>query len=158
MQIDRSHAPGCYGSGFLYVATSAECRPCQFREACGPEAADRRQAIFAAHGVDDPELTRKAPRLNDKAAAIVAETDAEAALVALRAGRNPFKAVRFVAVAAHLLIKVDRPIERDTFKVALMRALEWSKSTAETHARTAIQVLVALGAAEVAEGKIRRTW
>jgi hypothetical protein len=73
----------------------------------------------------------------------------------MKRGENPFvgrKGFGFMAVACHLVIRLKRPVTREIISYALMKRNNWTKGTADAHARMAIQALEHVGAIKNTDG------
>lgn len=167
-------SPGCFGSAIAFVEESAICSNCPFSVTCKPLHVENLARLRTEMGI--PNVTGPKPRpassdpavdpatacLPRKVAELVKrlcglETDIGEAL---RVGINPFvNQSGFLQITAHLLINMGQPVSRNVFSEAFQRKLNWSKGTADAHARMICQALTHIGAiTEIAEGaSIRRS-
>lgn len=68
-------------------------------------------------------------------------------------GVNPFdKTMPYMMIAAHLLLRLKKPVDCGTLTTALMTKFNWSKPMAEERARMAFVALLHVGAITTVEG------
>ncbi len=168
---DQPHAPGCFGSALCFQAGSPECSSCPFQGACQPAAQRRTQELRTLLG-----LALKEPRLKKPIMPPVAPDAAQRTLPkkveellgrieragirvtdSLNAGLNPFaKGPTFLKMACHLLLRMPEGFTRQQLQQGLMTKLAWTQATANAHATQACQLLIAVGAAKLINGKLVR--
>jgi hypothetical protein len=125
----------------------------KLREACGIKKVERRKKV-TADPAQEGGLTvpKKTLELVDKF-----EQAGLSVTTALAEGKNPFAqtAMHFMTIASHLLLRLNRPLRQADLCMALQTKLHWTKGTADSHARMAIQALEYVGAVRVTEGGVR---
>ena len=165
--IDESQAPGCYGSALTYDMGSAECSQCMFAGQCGPKSAERMK--YLREKLNLP-MAREKPKpvlapvarptemtLPKKVEALLDRLERAGIRVteALAKRENPQGMPAFLRVACHLLLHLKDGIDTPTLAMALAKKLDWQPGTAAAHAIQARQALIALGAAEEHNGRLR---
>jgi hypothetical protein len=160
----------------MYEASARECAACPFASACGPLAQKDLATLRAELGIVPPTavtkatLTRKAlaatgllanPAMPKKVAAHIERLDRLGIKVtpALAEGKNPFagKKPLFLRIACHLLLTAKDGFTRDQLVMCFTHKLLHTPDTAQAHAKQAVQILEALGAARELNGKIEMT-
>ena len=165
--IDESQAPGCYGSALTYDMGSAECSQCMFAAQCGPKSAERMKYLREklnlpmskekAKPIMAPVARPMEMAMPKKVLELLERIERAGIRVteALSKGQNPFMKPAFLRVTCHLLLHLKDGIDTPTLAMALAKKLEWQPGTASAHAIQARQALIALGAAEEINGKLR---
>lgn len=160
-------APGCFGSALTYREGDMVCRRCPFAKACGDEhlvamerlrerlgivvKPRRKKPVEAKEEIADPSRLA----LPNKVQKLLERLDKEAfdVVAKLRRGENPFlTTLPFMAVACHLLIKLDGPLSQTLLAAAMVKKLGWKDVTASAHARMALQALEHVGAITLTDG------
>ncbi|AMB48375.1 hypothetical protein [Methylobacterium sp. AMS5] len=174
---DIALAPGCYGFALSFKEGSPECSTCPFAGRCQAIGAEQLARRRAELGIVAPVKRTRTP--SPAPAPVAAATAAPGALTsempkkvaellariermgikvteALAEGRNPFAGTKigFLAVACHLMMKLDQGVERALLIKAFQQKLNWSEGTAAAHATQAFQALEALGAASNSNGRL----
>lgn len=163
-------APGCYGSALAFDGESPVCQSCKFAQTCKVLHMENLAELRNRMGV-------KSKRANAKPV-VQQPTSAPAALTVPKKvqeivdklerakirvtegfaeGRNPFMALQganFLKIAGHLLLKMDRPLDRQTLSFAYQQKLDFTEGTADSHARMAMQALIHIGAVHNIDGLI----
>ena len=165
--IDETQAPGCYGSALTFDVGSAECSQCMFAVQCGPKSEARMRYLREKLNLPMPKTKAKPPvaaqarpvemSLPKKVVDLLERIERAGIRVteSLSQGHNPFTKPMFLRVACHLLLHLPDGIDMPTLTRALAKKLEWQEATAAAHAIQARQALIALGAAEEHNGKLR---
>lgn len=161
-------APGCFGSALTYREGDMVCGRCPFASDCEGEhiaALTRlrqklgievkpspiRRSAKPQRAIDDPTLAT----VPVKVRALLQKLDGMSLdiVAKMQRGENPFlKVMPFMAIAAHLLIKAQRPLGQKTLAAALAMKLGWKEGTADAHARMALQALEHVGAIILIDG------
>jgi hypothetical protein len=175
---DLDLAPGCFGLAMTYKEGTRECSACPFASACEPLALENLAIIRAELGVVVPP-----PKPVAKVALVerVARRTAEQLVTevpkkvqahldrferlgikftpALARGENPVAQGQsaFMRIACHLLLKAKEGFSRDMLVQAFVMSLKHTNDTAQAHAKQAVQILEAVGAAKELNGKITLT-
>lgn len=163
-----SFAPGCFGSAMGFDDTAPICVVCTFREQCKPMHEINLAKLREACGIKKVQKRKKQPTADPveegltvpkKTLELVDKFEHAGLSVTtdLTAGKNPFAktAMHFMTIAAHLLLRLDRPLRQSDLVMALQTKLHWTKGTADSHARMAFQALEYIGAINVTEGGAR---
>lgn len=154
-------SPGCFGSALAYQKGSVVCAKCPFESDCAGLHTQNLAALREKLGISPKTTpTRRAEvAVPKKVQEIVARINAAGINVreSLRNGQNPFpQNMMVLRIAAHALLKMKQPVDRDFLAACIMNRLKWSEETADAQARIAVQTLAHLGAVEV-DGKLVRT-
>jgi hypothetical protein len=170
--IIPSFAPGCFGSALAFEEAAPVCSVCKFAEACRPLHESNLMILRERVGVkgkgnknaknplvvDKPAAAPAELTLPKKVQALVEKLDNSSLFVTekLKRGENPFSqpGMSFMKIAAHLLLKMTKPLDRPTLAYAFTAKLGWTDGTADSHARMAIQALTHIGAVENVDGLI----
>lgn len=166
--IDETQAPGCYGSALTYDMGSAECSQCMFAAQCGPKSAERMRYIREKLNLPERKTTRRQvvtpakPQpvemsLPKKVVELLDRIDRAGIKVTERLKRreNPFVTPRFMKIACQVLLLYPQGISLAALIEIYVRKLGWNKKTAAAHAVQARHALIALGAAEEHNDKLR---
>lgn len=165
-------APGCFGSALIF-RDDMVCNSCQFMQQCKPVheqtlAALRQELgikppVERVKSVQDPEVVKAGERYPErltlpvKVQKLLHKLDNTNFNIvgSMQMGQNPFvgdKSLGFMAIAAHLIMKLERPVSQRLIANAMMRRNDWTQGTADAHARMAIQALEHVGAIKNTEG------
>ena len=168
-------APGCFGSAMTFSKELAECQACPFAAKCEVQHLERRAALQIKFGVTPKvrvartafAMTGGAPAhalvdgLPKKVGDLLARIERHGIHVTttLAAGKNPFpaepKGFSFLRTTVWLLSRMGpRGVDRQLLMECFMKKEEWSQNTAAAHVTQAIQVLQALGVAELNNGHL----
>jgi hypothetical protein len=162
-------APGCFGSALAFDENAPVCSVCTFKDQCGPvhelnlialrEKLGIRVKKRAPNRKEEPSAhPSPAMMLAKKTQALVERIERSKIRVTegFREGRNPFDnaGMQFMRIASHLLLKLKQPMSREVLAMALETKLNWSKGTADSHARMAMQALAYIGAVDVIDGAV----
>jgi hypothetical protein len=162
-------SPGCFGSAVAFKKDDTVCRGCKFAQLCEPAHLNAQKALRDRYGIKTTQevLTDRAKARAEEKALREASRDAAALVLPkktqelidrldrgsydvkgkLSRGENPFGAsMRFMQMAAHILLRMPGDITRATIASAYVRKFEWQQGTADAHARMAIQALEHVGA------------
>lgn len=171
---DLSLAPGCFGLAMTYRDDARECGACPFASACAPLAAENLAILRAELGIKEPAPKPAKPAKPISKVAIAAtlanpaipkkvltqldraERNGIVIMAALARGENPFKGKKpaFLNIACHLLLRIKAGISREVLVQCFEQKLGHSHLTAVSHAKQAVQVLEAVGAAQELNGLI----
>jgi hypothetical protein len=161
-----AHSPGCFGSALAFESTAPVCTVCKFASECKPLHLENLEALRVALGVTTKvkavakkaEVQGEGLTMPVKTQALIDKlNDGDFKITeSLRAGKNPFEGVgmAFMRVVAHLLLRAQAPIARDHIAFALATTMKWQSTTADSHARMAMQALEHIGAVESVNGAI----
>jgi hypothetical protein len=162
-------SPGCYGSVLGFKKTDMICGACVFNAQCEVAHTVNTERMRLLLGVKTPppfmQPEVEEPKLIDpsrmalpkKVQALLDKLDQGGYDIAgkLRAKLNPFGAsLPHMAVACHLLLKLNRPLDRELLVTSLMAKLKWSRATAEEQARVVNYALIHTGAVTSQDGVI----
>ena len=163
-------SPGCYGSVLAYKETDMICGACVFKEQCAVAHAINIERMRELLGVKvaPPFMQKKEeskPVVTDparlslpkKVQTLLGKLDLGGydVLGKLRLGKNPFDGtLPEMAIACHLLLKLNRPLDRELLITSLMTKKKWSRATAEEQARVVNYALIHVGAASSSNGMI----
>ncbi|WP_276122599.1 hypothetical protein [Pararhizobium qamdonense] len=164
-------APGCYGSALAFEETAPVCAVCKFAETCRPLHLSNLQILRERVGVKGKgSKTAKNPLASEKPPASPAELTVPKKVQALvekldssnlcvtenfAKGVNPFTAsANFLRIAGHLLLKLNKPLDRQTLAYAFTAKLGWTEGTADSHARMTLQALTHIGAVNSIDGAV----
>ena len=167
-------SPGCFGSALTFKEEDSVCRGCKFAELCKPAHLDAKAQLQARFGITKMSAKSKAAKAEQKKEAARSEDPAVLALPVkvqeiinkldrgnyqvvekLRSGENPFgSTMPFMKIACHLLLRIERPLDRPLLAQAFMHKMNWGQGTADAHARMAIQALTHVGAVDNVDGRI----
>lgn len=171
-------SPGCFGSALAFKRDDVACRSCKFAELCEPAHLEAQRVLRERYGIQTTQevIREKNERAAEEKAARRQALDPAALTLPkkvqdlilridrgnydivgkLQRGENPFgKAIPYMAVICHLLLRVREPFGRDYVAAAFARKFEWAPGTADAHARMAIKVLEHVGAIDHTDGQIR---
>jgi len=166
--IIPNYAPGCFGSAIAFQKAELTCKSCSFMGNCGPVALHNAQLLRAKFGIAEPAFkpVLKAPevvedrpafRLPQRVQNLLDKLDNGNFDVVgkLQRGENPFdKTMPTLRVACHLLLRLKRPIDRETLTMAYVSHLKLQPETARIYARVAIYALTHVGAVISNDGLI----
>lgn len=164
-------APGCFGSALAYQEDHQFCKSCKFAEQCKP-LHERNLAILRqrCNVRDKPKrfeiakTTEENPYpsatiLTDKIQAYIDRIENSGIRIteAFAKGENPFKpsSLKFLHVAAHILLRLKQPLRPEILAQAYMGHLKCSQNTADFYARTAFQIFRHVGAVDEIDGGYR---
>jgi len=157
-------APGCFGSAMGFDEGAPICTVCKFRDECRPMHETNLALLREACGIKKVERRRKQAAHPVEGGLTVPKKTLElvekfehaglTVTTSLAEGKNPFAAtaMHFMTIAAHLLLKLNRPLRHNDLVMAFQTKLQWTKGTADSHARMAFQALEYIGAIHVTEG------
>lgn len=160
---DKYGAPGCYGTAMGFSTKSTECINCNFKPECEPLSAERLAKLRDDLGIKVPKKTPGRKRnsrdssqselvsdLPKKVAALIDRFDREGLKIteSLKNRENPFvRNPKFMRIACHLLLNINKGFDRQTLTTAYMKSLDWSEGTAKAHVSQVFKVLTHLDAA-----------
>lgn len=162
-------SPGCFGSAIAFKATDSACVACPFAALCEPEHVKAQAALRLRLGIETT-YTRKVSKkaegasvdpsaltLPKKTRELVERLDRGNFDIvgSLKRGENPFmNAMPFMKLACHFLLRLQQPFSAKGLSTAYVTKLGWQQSTADAHARMAVQALTHIGAVDNVDGMI----
>ena len=165
-------SPGCFGSALAYEDTAPVCTACTFAEKCRPLHEHNLELLRERVGVkgkgsktaknplaQKPAADPAALTVPKKVQALVDKLDSSGLRITekLSRGVNPFadtQGMGYLKIAAHLLLRLKAPLDRQTLAYAYQTKLGWTEGTADSHARMTIQALTHIGAVRNIDGLI----
>lgn len=163
-------APGCFGSALLFQKTNMVCTACPFAESCEPVHQENLDYMRDHLGIVVPKQVERETIEPDetcmgdpgrmvlpvKVRKLLQKVDELGLNISemMKKNQNPFQGtnLKFMEVVAHIIIRMKAPVTRPVLVAALSTHMDWRHSTAQAHARMAVQALVYVGAIQDNDG------
>lgn len=160
-------APGCFGSTLSYKKDDATCVACPFSDKCAPVYETNLIRLRELLGIKEPykrgaetqpkPVDPRRAKLPQKTQKLLEKIDKGNFDIInnLKLRKNPFDStLPQMAIACHLLLRLGRPLKRETLINAFMESRGWGRRTAEEQARSVFISLIYFGAADCVDGTI----